>query len=163
VKSLFVALKDLTKDTHRYRNARQHIEEYIEKGSLDQPVNEFPEASAFSELTRAWSTSSITSAPPSTPVGKAKQIDWEEDRRQTKYFEDFFKVWNERFNEEAVTKLIDDLELIKKSTALQSPDKPDSESKEFEAVKSRLKNNDLSDDGEYTLELVTEEANVPQP
>ena len=162
VKSLFVALKDLTKDSHRYQNARQHIEKYIEKRSLDLPVNEFPEASAFSELTRAWSTSSITSTPPSTSVGKAKQIGWEADRRQTKYFEDFFKVWNERFNEEAVTKLINDLELIKKSTALQSPDKPDSESKEFEAVKSRLKNNDLSDDGEYTLELVTEEANLPQ-
>ena len=162
VKSLFVALKDLTKDSHRYQNARPHIEKYIEKRSLDLPVNEFPEASAFSELTRAWSTSSITSTPPSTSVGKAKQIGWEADRRQTKYFEDFFKVWNERFNEEAVTKLINDLELIKKSTALQSPDKPDSESKEFEAVKSRLKNNDLSDDGEYTLELVTEEANLPQ-
>jgi hypothetical protein len=73
-----------------------------------------------------------------------------------KYFEDFFRRWNERFSKEAVTTLIQDLESIQKVKALPSLAELDSKIK-------RLKNEDLTDDGEYTLELVIETPNPNSP
>lgn len=86
----------------------------------------------------------------------AKQI-------QKEYFEDFFQVWNERFNEEAVKKLINDLDLIQKAEAARPLEQLDSEVKRLEATKTRLENDDLTDDGEYTLELLLDEKNPASP
>jgi ethanolamine ammonia-lyase large subunit len=62
-----------------------------------------------------------------------------------------------------VKKLIDDLNLIQATQALPSPEQLDSTLKTLEATKSRLENNDLTDDGEYTLELMLETPNPASP
>lgn len=160
VKSLFASLEALSEGSAQYNSAHQHIEKYIEKASQSQPVDGLPkEAVAWYELTRAWSASPGSNPPASTSDGKAKQTDRDAEQIQRKYFDDFFRVWNERFSETAVKKLIDDLNLIQATQALPSPEQLDSTLKTLEATKSRLENNDLTDDGEYTLELMLETPN----
>ena len=164
VKSLFASLEALSEDSAQYKNAHQHIEKYIEKASQVQPVDGLPkEAVAWYELTRAWSASPGSNPPQSTSDGKAKQTDRDAEQIQRKYFDDFFRVWNERFSEEAVNKLIDDLNLIKSTQKLRSLEQLDSYLNNLEATKSRLENKDLSDDGEYTLELLIETPNPGSP
>ena len=164
VKSLFASLEALSKDSEQCKNAHQHIEKYIEKASQVQPVDVLPkEAVAWYELTRAWSASPGSNPPPSTSDGNAKQTDRDAEQIQRRYFDDFFRVWNERFSETAVKKLIDDLNLIQATQALPSPEQLDSTLKTLEATKSRLENNDLTDDGEYTLELMLETPNPASP
>jgi len=164
VKSLFASLEALSEGSAQYNSAHQHIEKYIEKASQSQPVDGLPkEAVAWYELTRAWSASPGSNPPASTSDGKAKQTDRDAEQIQRKYFDDFFRVWNERFSETAVKKLIDDLNLIQATQALPSPEQLDSTLKTLEATKSRLENNDLTDDGEYTLELMLETPNPASP
>jgi hypothetical protein len=155
VKSLFASLEALSADSQQYKSAHRHIEKYIEKGSQVQPVNGRPkEAVAWYELTRAWNASSGSNPPPSPSDGKAIQIDRDAKQIQMKYFEDFFRVWNDRFSEEAVKKLINELNLIEKAGNLRSLVQLDSELERLESMKSRLENPDFTDDGKYTLELL---------
>ena len=62
-----------------------------------------------------------------------------------------------------MNKLIDDLNLIKSTQKLRSLEQLDSYLNNLEATKSRLENKDLSDDGEYTLELLIETPNPGSP
>jgi hypothetical protein len=164
VKSLFASLEALSKGSEQYNSAHQHIEKYIEKGRQVQPVNGLPkEAVAWHGLTQAWSTSSNFNPTPSSSDAKSMQTERDAKQIQKKYFEDFFRVWNERFNEEAVKKLINDLDSIQKAEAAPPPEQLESEVKRLEATKTRLENADLTDDGEYTLELLLEEANPASP
>jgi hypothetical protein len=164
VKSLFAALEALSVESQEYKDAHQHIEEFIENAGKVQAVNKLPkEAVAWYQLTRAWQPKQDTQNPQSISSNKGGQTDPPETLIQKKYFDDFFRVWNERFSEEAVTKLIADLNLIESTQALLSLEHLDSKLKTLEATKSRLENNDLTDDGDYTLELVIETPNPNSP
>jgi hypothetical protein len=164
VKSLFASLEALSEGSQQYNSAHQHIEKFIEKATQVQPVDGLPkEAVAWYELTRAWSASPGSNPPASTSDGKAKQTNRDAEQIKGKYFDDFFLVWNERFSEMAVKKLIDDLNLIQSTRALPSPEQLDSTLKTLEETKSRLENADLTDDGEYTLELMLETPNPASP
>ena len=108
-----------------------------------------------------WGDSTATPASVSLAQTKENEEQIQKDF-QRKYFDDFFKVWNERFSEEAVKKLIDDLSLIQTTPVLRA-DQLDSDLEILKATKSRLENNDLTDDGEYTLELKLETPNSGSP
>jgi len=164
VKSLFASLEALSEGSEQYNSGHQHIEKYIEKGRQVQPVNGLPkEAVAWYGLTQAWSTPSDSNPTPSPSDVKSMQTGRDAKQVQKKYFDDFFRVWNERFSETAVKKLIDDLNLIQSTQALPPLEQLDSKLKVLEAMKPHLENNDLTDDGEYTLELMLETPNSGSP
>jgi hypothetical protein len=162
VADLFKQLKELAGDEPRHANANGEFERLIDNLGKIEPRKDLTlEAVGWIEVTKLskdetnkWGDSAVT---PITAIGqtKANEDQFRKDF-QKKYFDDFFRVWNGRFSEEAVNKLIDDLNLIESTQALPSLEQLDSTLKALEATKSRLENNDLSDDGDYTLELLIE-------
>jgi hypothetical protein len=166
VADLFTKLNELASDDPRHASANADFERLIKsprdlkaEGSLTLEAVGWIEVTKLSKNEKnKWGDSTATSA--SVLLAQTKE-DKDQIRKdfQRKYFDDFFRVWNERFSEEAVKKLIDDLNLIQATQALPSPEQLDSTLKTLEATKSRLENNDLTDDGEYTLELMLETPN----
>lgn len=171
VADLFKQLKELAGDEPRHAKANGEFERLID--SLENMPREDltleAVAAGWIEVTKLskqkenkWGDSTATSASVSLAQTKANEDQIRNDF-QKKYFDDFFRVWNERFSEESVNKLVADLKLIESTPALPSLEQLDSELKALEETKSRLENNDLTDDGEYTLELMLETPNSGSP
>lgn len=169
VADLFKQLKELAGDEPRHKNANGEFERLIDSLGKIEPRKDLTlEAVGWIEVTKLskeeknkWGDSAVT---PSTKIEHTKaNEDQIRNDFQKKYFDDFFRVWNERFSEEAVEKLIGDFNLIESTQALPSLEHLDSKLKTLEATKSRLENNDLNDDGEYTLELLIETPNPDSP
>jgi hypothetical protein len=162
VADLFKQLKELAGDEPRHAEANGEFERLIDSLGKIKPRKDLTlEAAGWIEVTNLikekknkWGESAVT---PITAIAqtKANEDQFRKDF-QKRYFDDFFRVWNERFSEEAVNKLIGDFNLIESTQALPSLEQLDSALKVLEAMKSRLENDDLSDDGEYTLELLIE-------
>jgi hypothetical protein len=170
VAGLFNQLNELAGDDSRHASANADFQRLI-KSPRDLKAEGIltPEAVGWIEVTKLskdknnnWGDSTATSASVSLAQTKANE-DQIRNEFQKKYFNDFFRVWNERFSEEAVKKIVEVLKLIESTQALPSLEQLDSKLKALEATKSRLENNDLTDDGEYTLELKLETPNSPSP
>jgi hypothetical protein len=170
VAGLFNQLNELAGDDSRHASANADFQRLI-KSPRDLKAEGIltPEAVGWIEVTKLskdknnnWGDSTATSASVSLAQTKANE-DQIRNEFQKKYFNDFFRVWNKRFSEEAVKKLVEVLKLIESTQALPSLEQLDSKLKALEATKSRLENNDLTDDGEYTLELKLETPNSPSP
>jgi len=169
VADLFKQLKELAGDEPRHAEANGEFEGLIDSLGKIKPRKDLTlEAAGWIDVTKLskeeknkWGDSAVT---PSTKIEHTKaNEDQIRNDFQKKYFDDFFRVWNERFSEEAVEKLIGDFNLIESTQALPSLEHLDSKLKTLEATKSRLENNDLNDDGEYTLELLIETPNPDSP
>lgn len=169
VADLFNQLNELAGDDPRHASANADFERLIKslrdlkaEGILTREAVGWIEVTKLSkDAKNKWGDSTATPASVSLAQTKENEEQIQKDF-QRKYFDDFFKVWNERFSEEAVKKLIDDLSLIQTTPVLQA-DQLDSTLKTLEETKSRLENNDLTDDGEYTLELMLETPNSGSP
>jgi hypothetical protein len=170
VAGLFNQLNELAGDDSRHASANADFQRLI-KSPRDLKAEGIltPEAVGWIEVTKLskdknnnWGDSTATSASVSLAQTKANE-DQIRNEFQKKYFNDFFRVWNKRFSEEAVKKLVEVLKLIESTQALPSLEQLDSKLKALEATKSRLENADLTDDGEYTLELMLETPNPASP
>jgi len=161
--SLFKGLDDLADGSLGLNEAAGLIERYIEGAEdLQTEFEGSKYARGWVELTKLSKEKRWSSGPvqmPTGPFGDEKEANEAlEEYLAKKYFSDFFREWEKLFGEVEVKQLI---AYLNSTSTLSSPQKLKDRESELAAAEQSLsyfKDDDLSNDGTYLLNLIIEDA-----
>ena len=166
VQFLFKSLEALAKGNKKLNEkASPLIERYIfkadghnENGVQNQDLFGWIKIAEESKE-NGWANSEISSSQPDKPHEKKQAADKElEDYLASKYFSDFFKRWEELFNKEKAEEFFKYQSMPPPSSNLETIS---IELERLKRVRTRFENSDLSDDGDYTLNVIYGDHSIP--